>query len=110
MRPMIRSFGLQRHGHQRANALPDNADPFAQSLIQQRVAYQNRHVRIQHPVPHGRADAEGIAFSGAHDELAIGFQRHHHAALGAHGFDRKVQDNAKQLRQRALGGEFVAGS
>ena len=98
---------LQRHRHQRADVLLDNALAGLQRVVHRRIAHQHRSAAVEHAVAHHSADVEALAFVGAHFKPAVlGGQQD--AAIGLHGRDREVEDELKQLRQRPITGEFVA--
>ena len=75
---------LQRHRHQGADVLLDDAAALAESVVDGGVAHQDGVPAVQDAIAHGGADAETFALVGADHEFAV-FERHQNAAIGFDG-------------------------
>ena len=72
------------------------------------AALEERMREVARQVPAGPARLDrGVAKGGADHEIVV-LEGHEDAAFGLHAFHREVENEAEELGQGALAGEFVA--
>jgi hypothetical protein len=100
---------LQRDRHQSADILLDDAAALAESVVDRRIAHQNRDAAVEHAVANGGLMRKPSPCWRLH-QVRRPSSRHQHAAVGLHGLNRKIEDEAEELGQRPVAGQFVAGA
>ena len=107
---MMRSLVWKRYRHQRADPLLDDTEAGHETRRPAGTLRTSTDVFIvEHAVADGAADAKSFARAARMIRRSL-FERHEYAALGPHGFDREIQDKAKEFVQRAVSGKLTAGS